>query len=138
MGLRDDADIGNVTQGDALELKETCGCRCGAAAVGRDGLENEECRGCDVSDKVCRMRHILCARLCRDDNLDIDIFRARNLKKACVRIQTGADRTSGSFRSILMCEIQSMQSARALSSVPFVSRKMGRSICAASFLINGT
>jgi len=40
MGLRDDADIGNVTQGDALELKEACGCGCGAAAVGRHGLED--------------------------------------------------------------------------------------------------
>ena len=98
MGLRDDADIRNVTQGDALDLKEACGCGCGAATVGRDRLEDEECRGCDVGDKVRRLLHILCARLCRDDNLDVDIFRARNLKKACVCIPNGRGQNIGQFQ----------------------------------------
>ena len=98
MGLRDDADIGQMAQGDALELKEACGCRCGAAAVGRDGLKDEERRGCDVGDEVRRTLHILCACLCRDDNLDVDIFRVRNLKKARVRIPNGRGQNIGKFQ----------------------------------------
>ena len=98
MGLRDDANIGKVTQGDALELKEACGCGCGAAAVGRDGLKDEERRGCDVGNEVRRMLHILCARLCRDNDLDIDIHCACNLEKTCVRIPDRCRQNIGQFQ----------------------------------------
>lgn len=97
MGLRDDADIGQMTQGDALEFEEARWGGCGTAAAGRDGLKDEERRGCDVGDEVRRMLHILCARLCRDNDLDIDIHCACNLEKACVCIPNGRGQNIGKF-----------------------------------------
>ena len=98
MCLRDDADIGEMVQGDALEFEEARGRRHSTAAVRRDGLEDEERRGCDVGDEVRRTLHILCARLCRDNDLDIDIHCACSFEKACVRIPNGRGQNIGKFQ----------------------------------------
>ena len=78
MGLRDDADIGEMAECDALEFEETCGRWRSAAAVWRDGLENKEGRRCNLRDHACRALNILRPRLCRNNDLHIDIDGARD------------------------------------------------------------
>ena len=98
MRLRDNADIGNVTQGKALEFEEPCGTWCAAAAVWRNGLEDEERRGCDRGDETRRTLHILCAGLCRNDDLNIDILGACDFEKACVRVPDGRGQDIGQLQ----------------------------------------
>ena len=89
MGLRNDADIGEMPQSNALELEEACGTRCAAAAIGCHRLEDKERLGGSLCNEASRMLHILLVRFCGNNDLDIDILCSRNGQEARMCIPDG-------------------------------------------------
>ena len=89
MGLRDDTDIRNMAKRKTLEYEEVFRRWRGAAAVGRHGLEDEQCFRRSVCNDPCRRHDIVIRRLRGHNDLDVDILCACNRKKACMRIPDG-------------------------------------------------
>ena len=86
MGLRDDADILEVLECIGLAGEDLLGARRFATAVGCDGLDDEERAGRLLFEQRDALLKLLFRRLGRDDELDVEVLRARELEEARMRL----------------------------------------------------
>ena len=86
MGLRDDADIPEVLERIRLAGEYLLGARRLTAAVRRDGLDDEERVRRLLFEQGDALLELLVGRLRRDDELDVEVLRARELEEARMRL----------------------------------------------------